>query len=205
MNFKDFLNERMVLKSWTDFAKEVTDAYLKLPLFDKSVVHHWDSLNESNHVLWKRLISKVNVVFCTESESNVGSIKIMGKDYPVIYIEGGQPYDSQPEMKSDYDINKRIVISIDHSTHPVFSVEDNIVFRTVHDFIVHILGDFPFGLKGELQAYNLHSKMAFKNAVPALFTEVVGQVCTTVVLGDFPEQKVALMKGFDFYNIGLRF
>ena len=106
-------------------------------------------------------------------------------------------------MKSSFEKTGILKISIDYSEHPYFSVIDNIVFRTVHDYIAHILGNHDFGAKGELACYNLHAKMAPKDAIPALFTEVVGQASTTIVTGKFPKQKIVILNGFDFINVGM--
>jgi hypothetical protein len=136
-----------------------------------------------------------------EIKYKVSKINIKGNDYEMMYIPK-QPYDSMSQMKEDVTKNGILKTSIDYSDHPVFSLEDNIVFRTVHDYIVHILGKKEFGRKGEIQSYNLHTKLVPREAVPALFTEVVGQASVAVVTGDFPVQKIAVLKGFDYYNIG---
>jgi hypothetical protein len=74
----------------------------------------------------------------------------------------------------------------------------------VHDFIVHILGDHPFGDKGEIASYNNHAKLAPPEALPALFTEVIGQVCAYYASGGkFAEQKICLLDNFDYYKIGI--
>jgi hypothetical protein len=190
---------KLGLEKYTEL---VADAYEKAPVFEPSAVKHWKALNESNYTLFKRLLSKIKVVFVTDNKSEAGKINISGKEYDILYLQGGQPYENQSEMKEDVTKNGTLQISVDYSDHPVFSVKDNIVFRTVHDYIVHILGNKQFGRRGELQAYNLHTKLVPREAVPALFTEVVGQVSVAVVTGDFPVQKIAALKGFDYYNIG---
>ena len=60
-----------------------------------------------------------------------------------------------------------------------------------------------FDMKGELQAYNAHLKTIPREAAGALFTEVVGQAAYFLNYGYFPEQKIALLPGFDYYNIGI--
>ena len=61
-----------------------------------------------------------------------------------------------------------------------------------------------FSLKGEIAAYNTHLKTIPQQAIPALFTEVVGQVCVNVIQnGVFAEQKICLLDGFDYINIGV--
>jgi hypothetical protein len=58
---------------------------------------------------------------------------------------------------------------------PYFSKEDNWIFRAVHDYYTHIITKTEdFDLRGELRAYNTHAKLVPPDALPALFTEVVG-------------------------------
>jgi hypothetical protein len=198
--------EKLALGEWEEYARIIAAKYDELPLYDEAKLYHWEALNKSNYILWKRMLSRVEVIFAsgdTAYKDNPSTIDVMGKTHPIIYWKGGQPYNTQQAMRLDYVHNKHLYISIDYSEHPVFSLVDNIVFRAVHDFIVHIQGDYPFGLKGELQSYNLHAKLAPDDAIPALFTEVVGQVCQVHVNGDFPTQKVALIDGVDYINIGV--
>lgn len=196
------LREKMLLKDYSEYIKLVTEAYQKAPDYDASVLKHWVALNQSNHSLFKRLLSKVNVIFTTNDKSKVGEIDINGRNFKIEFILPQDEYQTQSQMKQSFNETGVLKISIDYSDHPYFSVVDNIVFRTVHDYIAHILGDYDFGAKGEIACYNLHAKMATKEAVPALFTEVVGQASVTVVTGSFPIQKIALLDGFDYYNLG---
>lgn len=178
LSYDKFL-EHLLHVDLDEYAHIVADVYHKLPIFDKSAIPNWKALNYSNHKFYKMLQSRVKVVFVT-----------------------GEPYETQAEMREDYLKNKRLLISKDNSEHPYFSVEDNCIFRTVHDFIVHIQNNTPFGLKGEMRAANYHMHILSKEAKVALFTEVVGQVACIIADGKFPVQKVAVMNGFDYDNIG---
>ena len=204
--FGSFLNERIMLSDYTEYAKLVKQAYDNAPLFDQSVAKHWDELRKSNYTWWQRLISEVEVIFVSgevKYKNTESIMSIAGETYPLEYIQGGQPYETASEMANSYKNEGKLYISIDYSDHPIWSVEDNIVFRTVHDYIVHIRGGFEFGLKGELGSYNLHSKLAPKAALPALFTEIVGQACYAVTTGDFPkDQKIAILPEFDYIEVG---
>ena len=191
-----------MLKDYSTYIQLVAEAYLKAKDYDASVVHHWSALNKSNHDLFKRLLSKVNVIFTTNDKSVVGDINIDGRNFKIEYISPDSEYKTQSEMKSSFQKTGILYISIDYSEHPLFNLQDNIIFRTVHDYIAHILGNHDFGAKGEIACYNLHAKMAPKDAVPALFTEVVGQAATTILSGQFPKQKIALLNGFDYYKVG---
>ena len=196
------LNEKMGLKNWDGYVKLVSDAYDALPSFEQGAVKHWNALNKSNHTLFKRLLSKADVIFYSNEKSRVGSVNILGRNFKIIYMAQSDEYQTQTDMKKSFNETQTLKISIDFSDHPIFSVSDNIVFRTVHDYMTHILGNHPFGTKGEIAAYNRHVKLAPKEAVPALFTEVVGQVCSTVIHNRFPEQKIGVLTGFDYHNLG---
>jgi hypothetical protein len=199
---ENLLREKMLLKDYGEYVKLVAEAYEKAPDYDPSVLRHWSALNQSNHSLFKRLLSKVNVIFTTNDKSKVGDINIGSRKFKIEFILPEDEYQTQSQMKKSFNDTGILKISIDYSDHPYFSVVDNIVFRTVHDYIAHILGDYDFGAKGEIACYNLHAKMAPKEAVPALFTEVLGQAAVTIVTGSFPKQKITLLKGFDYYNLG---
>jgi len=196
------LSEKLLLKDWNVYRKMVAEAYKNAPSFEESAVKHWEALNASNHTLFKRLLSKTKIILISEDDSQVGTLlELAGRPYIIEKIEG-EPYDSQKEMKEQWEQTGNLMISIDHSTHPIFNISDNVIFRCVHDFIVHILGDHPFGDKGEIASYNNHAKMAPPDALPALFTEVVGQACYAVEYGEFPEQKITILEGFNYRDVG---
>lgn len=199
---KEAINEKMMLKDWSKYRKLVADAYKDAPSKDSTAVKHWNSLNRSNHTLFKRLLSKTKIVLVSEEASKDGTtLNLDGNVYTIKKIDG-EPYASQAQMSQDWKQNKQIMISIDYSDHPIFTVSDNVIFRCVHDFIVHILGNHPFGDKGEIASYNLHAKLAPPDALPALFTEIVGQACYVVEYGSFPQQKIAVLDGFDYKEVG---
>jgi hypothetical protein len=196
------ITEKMELIDYSEYSKLVAKAYDDAPDYDPSAVKHWNALRDSNYTLFNRLLSRTTIIFVSEEAGNDGKkISINGKDYIVKKVDG-EPYDSQPEMRTAWQKTGKLMISIDHSEHPIFSVEDNIVFRSVHDFIVHIQGNHPFGLKGEIASYNTHAKLVNKEVLPALFTEVVGQASYAVVHGSFPKQKIAILHGFDYTHLG---
>lgn len=59
-----------------------------------------------------------------------------------------------------------------------------------------------FTARGEFNATSTHMALAPNDATPALFTEIAGQVGYATVVGDFPQQKVAVLSGFDYKSIG---
>jgi hypothetical protein len=107
-------------------------------------------------------------------------------------------------MVNDIERNRRLQVWTGESQHGVWTPEQNWQFRAVHDYMIHFSGEHSFTLRGEMSAYNRHVKTAPPAARIALFTEVVGQVCTYFFLGKrFPPQKIAQLHGFDYVNVGL--
>jgi hypothetical protein len=171
--------EKLVLKDFGTYTKLVADAYAKAPTHEPSALPHWKALQQSTQKLFKRISSKVKVEFVDEN-----------------------PYADADDMRQQVKNTGTLKIWRGESDHSVFGQADNLKFRAVHDYITHIVAGMPFGARGEIRAYNVHAKLAPPEAVPALFTEVVGQACTAVATGSFPAQKIALLRGFDYYHIG---
>ncbi len=96
--------------------------------------------------------------------------------------------------------------------HPVFSNDQNVMIRGVHDAIAHLGGNHPFSARGEYGAYNRHLKTLCNLqdaksgrclAAAALFTEIVGQTSYFYVYNAFAPQKAVFLPDFDCYNVGL--
>ena len=189
-NYETFgLNEKMVLANYDKYAELVSKAYEEAPEYDETVVESYKVLIESVKKMFKQLQSKVKVEFV---------------DY--------DPYGTRDEMANDVKENKLLRISKLFNEHPFFNEEENLMLRTVHDYYTHIIANQDFGLRGELKAYNTHARLAPPAALPALFTEIVGQVCYAIVNGttdenglftaNFAPQKICKLDGFDYRNVG---
>lgn len=192
------------------FAITVAEAYFEAPVLQAEQAWRWSALVYSNDILLRKAASKVKITY-TEND----------------------PYANEVDMLKDIVFNKRLFIYSGHSdNHPKFSANENVVFRTIHDYFAHAaknaksmeafykkqqlvspqeaagaIRDFEFShsgfnLRGEINSYLAHAKLVPPDVLPALFTEIIGQVCCVVVTGDFPTQKVAVLEGFDFRNIG---
>tara|TARA_R110002094_G_C4811267_1_gene203837 strand:- start:34 stop:459 length:426 start_codon:yes stop_codon:yes gene_type:complete len=116
------VNEKLELKNWAGYAELIANNYEKLPDMDSSVRGHWESLNASNHKLFQRLLSKVNVIFTTNDKSKIGSINIDGRNFKIEFINQGDEYQTASEMKTSFNNTGILRISIDHSEHPIFTI-----------------------------------------------------------------------------------
>jgi len=187
-NWREYLNERLMLKpgpsGWDLYAQLVADAYLAAPKLESRAASSFEALIPFIEKMFKRIQSRVTVEFV---------------DY--------HPYESAEQLRQDVNTTGTIKIATIDAEHEIFDEITNAKFRAIHDYMAHIqaIGSrgTEFTLRGELAAYNTHLKTTPKDAIPALFTEVVGQVCTYNIIGKFAEQKICLLDGFDYYNVGV--
>lgn len=151
-------------------AETIAQAYLDAPIFDKSVAHHWHVLRKDTLKLFRMIQSKLDVSFVA-----------------------GQPYATAKEMARKTTETGSLLISTDFARHPIFDIETNCQFRTVHDYC-HIMARFNFGLIGEIKTFHAQALLVSREALPALFTEIVGQTCVHHVSHAFPVQKIARLR-----------
>jgi len=184
--------EKLMLDNYDEYARIVADAYASAPVFDESMLPSYRAL--------------------IDHAENVLYPQILGKGIDVQFVNN-DPYRTRDEMAKDVNDNKILKVSTLFNDHPVLSEEQNLKFRAVHDYYTHIVCNQDFGLRGELKAYNTHARLAPRAALPALFTEVVGQACYAIARGQvdekgdfipaFGEQKVCRLEGFDYRNVGV--
>tara|TARA_R110000824_G_scaffold279911_1_gene468011 strand:- start:70 stop:726 length:657 start_codon:yes stop_codon:yes gene_type:complete len=183
------LNEKLMLKpgseGWDKYAQLVGSAYLSAPKFEQRAVNHYEALTPFIEKMFQRISSRVKIEF-------------------VKY----HPYENAQQMRDEVSNTGILKIASIDSSHEIFDEETNAKFRAIHDYMSHIqaIGSrgTDFTLRGEMAAYNAHLKTVPEQAIPALFTEVVGQVCAYYNNGNkFAEQKICLLDGFDYINVGI--
>ena len=188
----------------------VAEEYTKMPAMDPNALDLWLRVITHNEKMLKRILKSVDIEFTDED-----------------------PYRTQKDMMYDIIKNKRLKIfkTPNDDAHPGMSARDNDIFRAVHDFLGHHLPnvkDFTqflsknknmtkddeaykqfrfarnnFTVRGEMNTYISHGKLLPEELRPVLFTEIVGQICTYFVTGNYTVNKVGVMKGIDFKRIGL--
>ena len=184
-NWRKFvLSEKLMLKPGPNggdkYCELVAAAYQSAPRFDPAAVASFEAMTPFVEKMFKRIESVVDVQFVEE-----------------------HPYENAEELRQDVQQNGVLRISTLDAEHDVFDPATNAKFRAIHDFMSHIQRNTNFDAKGEIASYNAHLQTMPPKSYPALFTEVVGQACTSIVTGAFPEQKIALLSGFDYVNIGV--
>jgi len=184
---------------WELYAKLVAKAYAEAPVFEERAKESFEALAPFYDKMHKRITRK--------------AVKPRPVDYHPYDIGGGvEDTTSVDRLRKDYEETGGFEVARVDSEHPVLSPDENVRARVVHDYMSHIQPKHPAGFSSptepgsifqEIRAYNIHLKTLPPIAVPALFTEVLGQVCHFYVTGDFIEQKVAFLDGFDYENPGI--
>lgn len=194
------LSEKLVLANFGDYAKQVADAYAKAPSFEQKAVPAWNALiSHTENVLYPKINTQIKKIY---KEKNPEYQK--NPDGGGVQVVDYHPYLTAKEL-ADEVMNKGVFrVSSADSDHPLWSVDQNVKFRAVHDWYTHIINKADFSLRGEIRAYNTFVKLIPPAAVPAAFTEIVGQACSAIVNGgQFSEQKICLLQQFDYKQVGV--
>lgn len=145
-------------------------AYSDAPLISLDAIPAWRQLATESVRLAKRLRNCLSVRLTEDSE----------------------PYPDAVAMLTDI-ARGRFVVSTANSTHPVWSVDENIAFRIVHDVLGHGSTGSGFTWEGEQIAYRKHALHVSPTAGRALYIEAIGQVAYALHTGEFGPQKVAFL------------
>jgi hypothetical protein len=160
--------------SWLDQKDEIAQAYSKMPAFDEKAVPAWKAL-------------------AAESKVQADAIR---QQITVEVVDEGEPYATAQEMVEDIHKNKHFKVSRANSEHPVWSVEDNVNFRIVHDVIGHAQSGGDFSWRGENLACGVHFPLVSPLAREALFTECIGQTAYRSYYKGFGPQKIGFLSQF---------
>jgi len=191
----------------------VAEEYAKLMKYNPDEAYRWDALAETDENFLKKILSKVNIEF-TSDDPYPNQREMM---YDIFHNNNLKIYSTLEDESQE-------------GSHPAISNKQNDKLRAVHDFMGHYLpnvkmfrkyikqhnikspddemfkklrfGSHSFTVRGEMNTFLSHAKTMPPEAVPALFTEIIGQICTYFVTGNYTENKADIMEGVDFKNIG---
>lgn len=161
-------------------------AYMDLPEFDQHALPSYHAMREEVGRQFDHM---------TRPRSKGG----MGID---VSVHDTDPYgvddwsQVMPELRRDVTENNHIGVLSTQATggHPVFSNDENDMFRAVHDMFGHLGAGRGVDRHGEDAAYQKHAAMFSPGARGALATETRGQnAALHYNNGVFQDQKVALM------------
>jgi hypothetical protein len=157
-------------QDWTNQIEPIAQAYERLPTYDPQAALAWKELADNSMRRAAQIGQRLNVQVTDDPE----------------------PYANHQEMFND--INQgRFQVSRANSEHPIWTPEQNVAFRTVHDVEGHHPTGGDFSWAGENKACGAHAATLPPLAQKALMTECLGQTGWAIHNGGFGPQKVGYM------------
>ena len=152
----------------TDSLEQMAQEYAQAPVYDPKAAPFWKEL----------------------ADDSVRRAEVIKQQIKVEVVPDPEPYATPAEMCQDVHKNKHFFVSSAHSQHPIWTVEQNVAFRIVHDVLGHCVSGGDFGWQGELQACGAHFPLLTPNAQKALFVECIMQTGAAAYYRSFMQQKV---------------
>jgi hypothetical protein len=132
-----------------DTLQALAEEYAQAPVYEGKVAGYWKELAEDSRHRADVIRQQVQVEVTDEPE----------------------PYASAQEMLDDIHQKQNFLVSRANSSHPVWSIEDNVNFRIVHDVMGHGVSGGNFDWVGELKACAAHAPLLSPTAQVALLCE----------------------------------
>jgi 2'-5' RNA ligase len=159
---------------FTDQLKDIAEAYAKAPVYDP----------------------KAAAAFKELADDSVRRAEVLKQQLHIEVVDDPEPYANAKEMADDIHQKRHFLVSRANCEHPLWSADQNIAFRIVHDVMGHAVSGGDFGWQGENLACAAHFPLLSPNAQQALFTECIGQTAYSAYYRSFGPQKVALFPEF---------
>lgn len=161
-------------QDWSNNLEEIAKAYAKAPIYDPKAAPAWKAL----------------------ADDSVRRAEVLKQQLKVEIVPDPEPYETPQEMCEDVHKNQHFLVSSANSQHPMWSTEQNVAFRIVHDVLGHCVSGGDFGWQGENQACRAHFPLLTPLAQKALFTECIAQTAAGAYFRSFMPQKVAFIDEF---------
>lgn len=155
---------------YEDRLASIAQAYHAAPMYDPQAHAAWDELAEDSRQRAEQIRRQYNFSVTDEDD----------------------PYANAQEMFDDM-ARGNFVVSRANSEHPIWTPEQNVDFRTVHDVLGHGVSGADFSWEGENQACAAHSPLLSPAAQRALFTECIAQTAYANHYGGFGPQKTVFL------------
>lgn len=160
--------------TFTDQLQPIAEAYAKAPIYDPKAAGYFKEL----------------------ADDSVRRAHVLGQQLHIEVTDNPEPYPNAQAMADDIHKNKHFIVSRANSAHPVWSVDQVVAFRTVHDVLGHAVSGGDFGWQGENLACGAHFPMLTVTAQQALFTECIAQSAYVVFYRSYGPNKVCLFPQF---------
>lgn len=134
---------------WVNQLEPIARAYAEAPVYDPKAAGAWMELAHDSDY----------------------RAQVLRNQLKIEVVDSPEPYASAKEMCDDVHKNRHFLVSRANSDHPLWTEEQNINFRIVHDILGHCVSGGDFGWEGENKACAAHFPLLSPNAQHALFTE----------------------------------
>jgi 2'-5' RNA ligase len=159
---------------FTDQLPQIAEAYARAPVYDPKVAAYFKEL----------------------ADDSMRRSQVLQQQLHIEVVDDPEPYANAQEMSQDIHKNRHFFVSRANSEHPIWSVEQNVAFRIVHDVLGHAVSGGDFGWQGENLACAAHFPLLTPTAQLALFTECIAQTAYAAYYRSFGPQKVAAFPEF---------
>ena len=159
---------------WTDQLQPIAEAYAKAPIYEP----------------------KAAAAFKALADDNTRRAAVLRKQLQVEEVNDPEPYLSHDKMLDDIHKRQRYTVSRANTEHPLWTPDQVIAHRIVHDVLGHGVSGGDFGWEGTNKATAAHMPLLSAEAQKALFTEAIGQTAYGTHYRHFGPQKVALFPQF---------
>jgi hypothetical protein len=158
-------------QTWEDRLPQIAKAYADAPVYDPKAAGAWKELGQDS-------LSRANAI---------------GNQIKVEYTDDPHPYEDVNEMAEDIKKNRHINVSRANADHPVWSLDQVLAYRLVHDVLGHGIAGGDWGWHGENGATAAHMPLLSPQAQKALFTEAIGQTAHNNYYRQLAPQKISFL------------
>lgn len=157
--------------TWEDKLAEIAQAYAEAPTYDPKAASAWKELAEDSMQRAKAIADQIRVEFTNDPN----------------------PYKDVNELADDIKNNQKVQISKANLAHPLWSSDQALAYRLVHDVLGHAQVGGDWGWHGENGATAAHMPLLSPEAQRALFTEAIGQTAHNHFYRQLGPQKVVFL------------
>jgi hypothetical protein len=159
---------------WSDQLQPIAEAYAKAPVYDP----------------------KAAAAFKELGDDNTRRANVLRKQLEIEETHNPEPYPNAQKMADDIHKRQHYTVSTANSEHPVWTPQQVVDGRIVHDVLGHSVSGGDFGWEGENRACSAHMPLLSTQAQHALFSDCIAQTAYGAHYRNFGPQKVALFPQF---------
>lgn len=159
---------------WLTMKDEIAQAYQEMPAYDMKAVPAWRALG-------------------AESKIQADAIR---RQISVEVIDGPDPYYSVQNLCADVHNNRHLTVTRDDAAHPIWTTDDMMNFRIVHDVIGYCQSGGDWTWAGENKAVAQMMPLLSALAREALFTEVIGRTAYDNTFRGRSPHKIGLLNDY---------